>query len=72
MWATNVVITSTLLTMISAIGVGLTMWLYALFNVGAWLFVFFRLPELTGRSLEEIERRLADGKFRPSTSRTDR
>lgn len=65
MWATNVVITSTLLTTISAIGVGQTMWMYALFNVGAWFFVFFRLPELSGRSLEEIEGKLAEGKFRP-------
>jgi sugar porter (SP) family MFS transporter len=65
MWATNVTITLTLLTMISAIGVGPSVWLYALFNVGAWLFVFFRLPELTGKSLEEIEGKLAEGKFRP-------
>ncbi|MDT5089057.1 MAG: hypothetical protein QOG47_1764, partial [Mycobacterium sp.] len=50
---------------IGAIGVGPTMWMYALFNLGAWLFVFFRLPDLTGRSLEEIEGKLSDGKFRP-------
>ncbi|GFG63590.1 MFS transporter [Mycobacterium kubicae] len=72
MWATNVVITSTLLTLISGIGVGPTMWLYAMFNVGAWLFVFFRLPELTGRSLEEIEGKLAAGKFRPIDFARDR
>jgi hypothetical protein len=42
------------------------MWLYALFNVAAWIFVFFRMPDLTGRSLEEIENKLAEGKFRPS------
>ncbi|OBJ59397.1 sugar porter family MFS transporter [Mycobacterium sp. 1423905.2] len=72
MWATNVVITSTLLTTIGAIGVGPTMWMYALFNVGAWLFVFFRLPDLTGRSLEEIEGKLAAGKFRPVDFANDR
>jgi MFS family permease len=65
MWSTNAVITLTLLTTIGAIGVGPTMWMYALFNLGAWLFVFFRLPDLTGRSLEEIEAKLSDGKFRP-------
>ncbi|MGC2652661.1 MAG: sugar porter family MFS transporter [Mycobacterium sp.] len=65
MWATNLVITLTLLTTVSAIGIGPSMWLYAFFNVCAWLFVFFRMPDLTGRSLEEIEAKLADGKFRP-------
>jgi sugar porter (SP) family MFS transporter len=64
MWATNVVITLTLLTTIRAIGVGPSMWLYASFNIGAWLFVYFRMPDLTGRSLEEIEGKLADGHFR--------
>ncbi|WP_156746018.1 MFS transporter, partial [Mycobacterium sp. 1423905.2] len=66
MWGTNVVITLTLLTTINTIGVGPSMWLYALFNVCAWLFVFFRMPDLTGRSLEEIEGKLAEGKFRPA------
>jgi sugar porter (SP) family MFS transporter len=65
LWATNLLITLTLLTMINTIGVGETMWVYAAFNVGAWLFVWRRLPELTGRSLENIERHLHDGKFLP-------
>jgi Sugar (and other) transporter len=59
-------ITLTLLTMVSAIGIGPAIWLYASFNVCAWLFVFFRMPDLTGRSLEEIEAHLADGRFRPA------
>ena len=29
------------------------MWLYAAFNVAAWLFVYFRMPDLTGASLED-------------------
>ncbi|BCI53274.1 MFS transporter [Mycolicibacterium litorale] len=66
LWGTNLLITLTLLSLITAIGVGPSMWLYALFNVAAWLFVFFRMPDLTGRSLEEIESKLADGKFRPA------
>lgn len=77
LWTTNLVITLTVLTIIDAIGVGQTMWLYALFNVLAWIFVFVRMPELTGRSLEQIERALRAGKFRPSdfraaTQRADR
>ena len=66
LWGTNLLITLTLLTLISGIGVGPSMWLYGLFNVAAWVFVYFRMPDLTGRSLEEIEEKLSDGRFRPS------
>jgi sugar porter (SP) family MFS transporter len=66
LWGTNLLITLTLLTLISGIGVGPAMWLYGFFNVAAWLFVYFRMPDLTGRSLEEIEGKLSDGKFRPA------
>jgi sugar porter (SP) family MFS transporter len=66
LWSTNLLITLTLLTMIETFGVGQTFWIYACFNVAAFLFVWRRMPELTGRSLEDIERRLHDGKFRPS------
>jgi MFS family permease len=66
LWGTNLLITLTLLSLISAIGVGPAMWLYAAFNVAAWLFVYFRMPDLTGASLEEIERKLADGRFKPA------
>lgn len=66
LWGTNLVITLTMLSLIKAIGVGPLMWLYALFNVAAWIFVFFRMPDLTGKTLEEIEYQLSEGKFRPS------
>jgi sugar porter (SP) family MFS transporter len=66
LWGTNLLITLTMLSLIKAIGVGPSMWLYALFNVAAWIFVFFRMPDLTGKSLEEIENQLSEGNFRPS------
>jgi sugar porter (SP) family MFS transporter len=66
LWSTNLLITLTLLTMINAIGAGATMWVYAAFNVAAWLFVWKRMPELTGHSLEEIETRLRRGAFKPA------
>ena len=66
LWGTNVIITLTLLSLISAIDVGPTMWLYAAFNVAAWVFVYFRMPDLTGRSLEEIEGKLQQGRFTPA------
>jgi len=65
LWSTNLLITLTLLTIINGIGVGQTMWLYAAFNVAAFLFVWRRMPELTGRSLEQIEGKLRDTDFRP-------
>jgi sugar porter (SP) family MFS transporter len=65
LWSTNLLITLTLLTMIEGIGVGETFWVYAAFNLGALAFVYLRMPELTGRSLEQIEGSLQRGHFRP-------
>lgn len=65
LWGTNLLITLTLLTIINAISVGPTFWLYALFNALAFVFVLRRMPELTGRSLEQIEGALHDGHFKP-------
>lgn len=65
LWSTNLLITLTLLSMINGIGVGPTMWVYAAFNVFAFVFVLRRMPELTGRSLEQIEGSLSAGHFRP-------
>ena len=41
------------------------MWVYAAFNVYTFVFVLLRMPELTGRSLEQIEGSLQRGNFRP-------
>ncbi|MBY8850960.1 sugar porter family MFS transporter [Saccharothrix sp. MB29] len=65
LWSTNLLITLTLLTILDTIGPGPTMWLYAAFNVAAFVFVWRRMPELTGRSLEQIERDLREGRFHP-------
>ena len=65
LWTTNLVITLSLLSILGRIGAGPTMWLYAAFNVAAWLFIWRRMPELTGRSLEQIEAQLHRGHFRP-------
>jgi hypothetical protein len=34
--------------------------------VAAWIFVWRLMPELTGRSLEQIEAQLGSGRFKPS------
>jgi MFS family permease len=48
-----------------ALGVGPTLWIYAGFNVAAFVFLYKVMPDLTGRSLEQIEDALHRGKFRP-------
>ncbi len=71
LWSTNLLITLTLLTMINTIGVGPTMWVYAAFNVAAFLFIWRRMPELGGYSLEQIEGKLRGGSFRPRDFQRD-
>lgn len=66
LWSTNLLITLTLLTLIETFGVGQTFWIYAAFNVAAFIFVMRRMPELTGHSLEDIEKHLKDGHFKPA------
>ena len=66
LWGTNVLITLTLLSIMRAIGTGQTFWLYAFFNIVAFVFLYKKMPELTGRSLEQIEDHLAKGKFTPA------
>jgi hypothetical protein len=41
------------------------MWVYAAFNVFAFVFILRRMPELSGRSLEQIETSLRKGGFSP-------
>ena len=56
----------TLLTIINTIGTGQTFWLYAAFNVIAFIYLWRKMPELTGRSLEQIEGNLRKGEFTPA------
>ncbi|MEJ7841431.1 MAG: MFS transporter [Rubrobacter sp.] len=65
LWGSNVLITLTLLPTIEIIGVGPTMWMYAGFNVLAFVFVWRYFPEVAGRSLEDIETSLSEGTFHP-------
>jgi sugar porter (SP) family MFS transporter len=66
LWGTNVLITLTLLSTMKAIGTGQTFWLYAFFNIVAFVFLYRKMPDLTGRSLEQIEDHLSNGKFKPA------
>ena len=66
LWGTNLLITLTLLSTINLIGTGQTFWMYAAFNIIAFLFLYKKMPELTGRSLEQIEGNLRKGEFTPA------
>jgi SP family galactose:H+ symporter-like MFS transporter len=54
-WGTNLLVALTFLSLIHAVGKAMTFWLYALTGIGAWLFIWFLVPETKGKSLEEIE-----------------
>ncbi len=66
LWGTNLLITLTLLSIINTIGTGQTFWLYAAFNIIAFFYLWKKMPELTGQSLEQIETHLRDRKFAPA------
>ncbi len=55
-WATNLVVAITFLTIIELLGASGTFWLYGVIAVLSLVFVYYRVPETKGKSLEEIER----------------
>ena len=64
-WGSDLLVTATALTMVAALGTGGVMWVYGTMNVLAFLFVYRLVPETADRSLEDIERALRAGNFRP-------
>lgn len=71
LWGSDLIVTVTALTLVLWLGLGGAMWVYAGLNVLAWVFIFFRLPETKGRSLEDIEHSLRDGTFLPFTKKRE-
>ncbi len=55
-WAANLLVSSTFLSLIQALGPANTFRLFGVVNLVAWVFVFQLVPETRGRSLEDIER----------------
>jgi sugar porter (SP) family MFS transporter len=56
LWLACILITSTFLTLVEAIGSAGAFWLYAAMSLVTFVFVWRVMPETKGRSLEEIER----------------
>jgi sugar porter (SP) family MFS transporter len=64
-WGSNLLLTGTALSLIHHLGAGGAMWVYAGLNALAFVFVWRYLPELKGRSLEEVEEALRRNHFTP-------
>jgi MFS family permease len=54
-WAATFVVSQTFVTLIGTIGNTLTFWLFALFCGISWIWIFYRVPETKGQSLEQIQ-----------------
>lgn len=61
-WVFTAIVGGTFLTLLNHIGSANTFWLYAAFNAVFLLFTLALVPETKGVSLEQIERKLMDGK----------
>lgn len=62
-WLFTLVVSSTTLSLIGALGLSHTFWLYAIISVIAMLFVYWLIPETKGKTLEEIEESLKEKRF---------
>jgi len=61
-WVSNAIVGVTFLTLLNRFGHANTFWLYAALNAVFLLFTWALVPETKGVSLEQIERKLMDGK----------
>jgi sugar porter (SP) family MFS transporter len=61
-WTANFLVAATFLSFVNQIGEGETFLLFAAVGVYAWYFVFRRVPETKGKSLEEIQAHWEAGK----------
>ncbi|ACI51712.1 sugar transporter [Gluconacetobacter diazotrophicus PA1 5] len=70
LWGSDLLVTSTALTLVNLISLGGTMWFYAGVNLASVAFIYFLVPETRGASLEDIETALHEGRFRPTRGHT--
>ena len=60
-WGCNLIVSFTFLSLLKAIGPSYTFWLYGLVAILGFIFVWTKVPETKGKSLEEIEEELRRG-----------
>ena len=65
-WGADLLVTVTALTLVHLLSAGGAMCVYAGMNVAAFFFIKRFFPEVGGKTLEEVEAMLHDGKFAPS------
>ncbi|MCC6193825.1 MAG: MFS transporter [Burkholderiales bacterium] len=66
-WGSAFLVSQFFLTLVGAIGISATFWLFALFCVAGGIFVWHLVPETKGRSLEQIQA-LWSGRGAPTIS----
>jgi sugar transport protein len=54
-WGSNWLVALTFPVLLATFGGAGSFWLFAGLGVVAWFFVYFRVPETKGKTLEEIE-----------------
>jgi MFS transporter, SP family, galactose:H+ symporter len=54
-WGSNFLVALTFPVLLATLGGAGSFWLFAALGIWAWFFVYFRVPETKGRTLEEIE-----------------
>jgi MFS transporter, SP family, galactose:H+ symporter len=54
-WGAAFLVSQSFLSLTGAMGNSLTFGLFALFCAVAWVWIFFRVPETNGQSLEQIQ-----------------
>ena len=54
-WGSNWLVALSFPVLLATLGGAGSFWLFAVLGIVAWVFVYFRVPETKGRSLEEIE-----------------
>jgi len=54
-WGSAFLVSQSFLSLIGAIGISWTFGLFALFCGAAWIWIFYRVPETKGQSLEQIQ-----------------
>jgi sugar porter (SP) family MFS transporter len=60
LWLACFILTYTFPTLNATLGASGTFWLYAALCVGGFIYIFMKLPETKGRTLEQIEKELVD------------
>jgi sugar porter (SP) family MFS transporter len=68
-WGSNFLVALTFPVLLATLGGAGSFWLFAALGIVAWFFVYFRVPETKGRTLEEIEADFRGVQVAPSRAR---